>query len=270
MQLEGYRKVLAMLVPLVAAILNSIPVLPKIEMPTSYDLETFIPWVIGVVVMYTPTIIALIGSTYYTKKNVEEAKAFAAVSVAAAPAAPLMASKPVAVTPAMPAVKPTTIYQYADVDGIAKEIEAKYPNDPLKVAYTFYSTMNGFDLRLVQPKDRVKQSKEFIQKAKALFWDSFKKFTGLEPPTDGELANIYTVSYKIKKDYEKANGLVCSGKTFDEINSLLGAMDDFIKYDKAFALIGDESENLDWSTFSGRGYSPLDVPIYAGALVKKG
>lgn len=266
--MEGYRKILAALIPIIVGAINASVVGVNVPLPKEYDWTTLGVWLVEVIVLMIPTIVTLISTTYYTKKNVEEAKAFAAVE-AAAPTAPLAAFKPSVAAPGPAAVKPATIYQYADVDGIAKEIAAKYPNDPLKAAYTFYATMNGFDLRLVQPKDRVKQAKEFIAKAKELFWDSFKKYTGLEPPTDAELSNLYTVSYKIKKDYEKANGLVCSGKTFEEINALLGSMDDFLGYNKAFALIGDESENLDWSTFTGRGYSPLDVAIYAGALIDK-
>jgi hypothetical protein len=183
-----------------------------------------------------------------------------------------------AATPSVPASLPSTpaslstasaisiLYQYADVEALASTIKAKFKDNLLGAAYEFYDNMQNFDLKRVQPKERVKQATEFVHKSKQLFQEAFVGYTGIPVPADAVLANKAMARYSVKKDYEKANSIECSGKTFIEINNLLGYLDDFITIQQGLDLIGTESENLNWNTLGQ--VNPPAVGMYAGALLK--
>ena len=176
-------------------------------------------------------------------------------------------SVPSVIAPVNPNLDPVILYQYADVNEVAKKIKAMYPEtDALSPAYAFYRETQGYDLNRVQPDDRVKQAKEFVYMSQKLFNDGFKTYTKLEPPTLAELTNRPALLVKIKRDYEKANNLTCSGKTFEEINVLLGMMDDFVNFDKGFKLLGNQVSGLKWDNLRV-GYNPFDVALYAGSLI---
>lgn len=166
-------------------------------------------------------------------------------------------------------VTPESVYIYADVNAIADKIKNSYKADNvLDPAYEFYRQTNMFELSRVRAEDRVKQSKEFVDKSNQLFGEAFVKYTNLPLPTLSELTNRPALLFKLKRDYEKANNLGCSGKTFTELNMLLGFMDDFVNYYKGFDLIGKESASLNWGNLRA-GYNPFDVCIYAGSLVNE-
>jgi len=161
------------------------------------------------------------------------------------------------------------LWAYADVNTIADEIKQKLGKDELSAAYAFYNRMLDFDLLKVQPKMRVQQATEWIKKCEDLFFKGWKYYTQLEVPPMAEFANKAKVMFKVKQDYEKANNMVCSNKTFDEILNLIGMIDDFQMWDQGLDLVGTNSEGLDWGTFGGgRPVNPLDVAIYASSLNK--
>lgn len=261
--LDGYIRMITTAVSMILTVI----LLFVTDPAKATTIQEFVNGLIIPAIPQVANIIFVIVRTITDNKKIEAKKELQLagvlpVTTAAAPAAPATVAPVTQAT----AQGTATIYQYADVEAMANNIKAKFKDDALGAAYEFYRVMVNFDLKAVQPKERVNQAKDFVRKSKAMFQDAFTKFTGLAVPSDSVLANKAMARYAVKKDYEKANNLVCSGKAFDEINNLLGYLDDFITIEQGLDMLGSESENLNWGTLGQ--VNPMAVGVYAGALMK--
>lgn len=75
--LEGYRKLIAMFLPVVVGAINGLGTLPNIPVPKDYTWETLGQWALTVVISFLPTIITLIASAVYTGANVKTKEIYA-------------------------------------------------------------------------------------------------------------------------------------------------------------------------------------------------
>lgn len=75
--LEGWRKIIAMFLPVVVGAVNGIGVLPNIPLPTEYTWEALAQWAITVFISMLPTIFTLISTIVYTNANVKTKEIYA-------------------------------------------------------------------------------------------------------------------------------------------------------------------------------------------------
>lgn len=289
--LVGWRKILATLLPVVVAAINATVAGANVQVPESYDTITLVAWFMSLITTYLPTIITAISSAYYVKKNVEQdavhTETAASIAIAQAKASGVTdeakkADSVAAVQPAaaqsQKAADPTeskqVFYSVADADTMAADVEAELKKEnaftPVALAYAFRSRVLNFDIANVRPSDRVRQAEELVNKAKELFDKAIEDYTGSTAPTWEEYANLPKLQFRYKRDYEKANNLVCSGRSLEGINGLLNTMEDFVRYKAGRELIGSTpSESLLWNNImaGGRTINAFDVFEYAGSLV---
>ena len=79
MNLEGYRKLIAMFLPVVVGSINGLAVIPNIPLPKDYTWETLGGWTIMVIVLMIPTIVTAIAGVVYTNANVKQKVELAAL-----------------------------------------------------------------------------------------------------------------------------------------------------------------------------------------------
>jgi len=283
---------LATILPVVVAAINATVAGANVQVPESYDTITLLAWFLSLITTYLPTIITAISSAYYVKKNVEQdavhTETAASIAIAQAKAsggateeakkvdsvAVVQPAAAQASTVAEPTDSKQVFYSYADADILVADVEAGLKKDylytPINMAYTFRTRVMSFDIANVRPSDRVKQAEELVRKSKELFDKAIEDYTGSPAPTWEEYSNLPRLQFRYKRDYEKANNLVCSGRTLEEINALLNTMEDFVRYKAGRELIGNTpSESLLWYNImaGGRQVNSFDVFEYAGSLV---
>lgn len=263
--MEGYRKIIAALIPIIVGAINATVV--GINVPLPKDTSTWgglIQWLIEVVILMAPTVITIISTTYYTKKNVEEAKAFA-IAEATAPKPTITPKQPQSDPPASPVV-----YQYTDADALELSVIEKLKKanalTDLNLAFEYRVAIGSVPVNKVIEKDRVRQARELIDKSRCLFEKAFVSYTGQTAPSLADLSNLGILFFKIKKEYERANNIVCSNKTFEEIKSLLNFMDDYVRLDAGLIML-EQATELNYSNLPSE-YSALYMAEYAGSIVK--
>jgi hypothetical protein len=130
--------------------------------------------------------------------------------------------------------------------------------NPISRAFYFYPMVTRFDLREVPRTERVSEAKRLVDKAVDLFCEAFKHQTKLpKPPTQVEAASYHTYMAKLKKDYEKANGLTCSDTTFEQLRNLISYFNEiYAAQDGLAQLVG---KTVDFSIYGSGAYTPTQV-----------
>jgi len=257
--LDGYKKIIVTLLTLIAGSLGLFITDPA----KAQTIGQFLIDVIG------PVAITLVGIIYtVVQGNIDKEKVKAAPKIAAiseAKASPKVESAPAqqpAVAPVMPAA-PVDNYIPFDIDAAVGAAEESCRKDgqevtPISRAFYFYPQVTSFDLREVPKAKRIEESKRLVDKTVDLFSEAFKYQTKLpKPPTLVEANNYHAYLLKLKKDYEKANGLTCSDKTFDELRNLISYFNELYNAQDGLAQLAGKT--VDWSIYSGKSYGPLQV-----------
>jgi hypothetical protein len=223
-----------------------------------------------------PTIVITLVGIVYTivqgnidkekaKTAATEAKAQAIMAQEASPKADSAPAEQPAVAQAVQAA-PVETYKPIDLDAYVATAEraAKADGlvvDPLNRATYFWPCMANFDLREVPRQYRISESKRLVQKALDLLTEAFKWYTKLEAiPTPAQAANRNAFMLDLKKAYEKANNMLCSNKTFEELRYMVGDFNDL--YTALDGLNQLEGKTIDWSIYGeagNAGYGPLQV-----------
>ena len=204
------------------------------------------------------------GQKITAKKELQLAGILPVVPVlATAPAVP--APQPVArVNPAtLATAQAPAPYTPFDIDAAVGAAEESCRKDgvevtPISRAFYFYPLVTRFDLREVPRTDRLNEAKRLVDKAVELFSEAFKYQTKLpKPPTQAEAANYHGYMLKLKKDYEKANGLTCNDTTFEQLRNLVSYFNDI--YTAQDGLSQLSGKTVDWSIYGGGAYTPTQV-----------
>jgi hypothetical protein len=184
-----------------------------------------------------------------------------ALATAAAPA-PVPQVKQV--NPAALATAPTAPpYNPFDIDAAVGSAEEACRRDgvevtPISRAFYFYPMVTSFDLREVPRNERLSESKRLVDKAVDLFCEAFQYQTKLpKPPTPAEAANYHGFMAKLKKDYEKVNGLTCSDTTFEQLRNLIAYFNDVYTAQDGLASLAGKT--VDWSIYGGGAFTPTQV-----------
>jgi hypothetical protein len=260
--LQGWRKILATLLMIAIPAVNGTVVGVNLQEPKDYNTNTLIVWVIMALLQLVPAIATLIAGADYLKRNTEQniaaiesqAKDPKANSVAVAQ--PAAAQIPTLAAPDQP-------YKMVDLDAYITKAESNikadgFAVDPMKRAYYFYPAAAYFDLRPVPREYRIAQAKEFIGKSLALFTEAFLWYTKLPAaPTPTQASNYHAYSAQLKREYEAANNVPCSNKTFDELKSIVTYFNDLYTADDGLnQLMG---KTVDWSIYGGGAFTPTKV-----------
>ncbi|MFA5077948.1 MAG: hypothetical protein WC541_00510 [Dehalococcoidia bacterium] len=264
--LDGYKKIIVTILSLVAGSLGLFITDPA----KAQTVGQFLIDVLG------PVAVTLVGVIYtVVQGNIDrekvktvatEARAKAAAAQAApaeqSPKAESVAAQQPAVTPYIPAA-PADTYVPVDLDAAVGSAEESCRKDgvevtPVSRAFYFYPIVTRFDLREVPRERRVDEAKRLVDKAVELFSEAFKFQTKLaKPPTPAEAVNYHGYMLKLKKDYEKANNLTCSDKTFEELRNLVSYFNDlYTARDGLAQLIG---KTVDWSIYGSGAFTPTQV-----------
>jgi len=171
--------------------------------------------------------------------------------------------QPAAAQPVQAAVE---TYKPVDLDVMVGSAEAAIKKDgmvvdPLNRAVYTWPLVTNFDLRAVPRQYRISESKRLVQKALDLFTEAFKWYTKLDTvPTPAQAANRNSFMLELKKAFERANNMLCSNKTFEELRYLLGDFNNI--YTAIEGLDQLEGKTIDWSIYGeagNAGYGPLQV-----------
>jgi hypothetical protein len=167
------------------------------------------------------------------------------------------------VVPAMPTAPAASPYVPFDIDAAVGAAEESCRKDgvevtPISRAFYFYPQVTRFDLREVPRTERLSEAKRLVDKAVELFCEAFKYQTKLpKPPTQADAANYHGYMLKLKKDYEKANNLTCSDKTFEDLRNLVSYFNDI--YTAQDGLNQLSGKTVDWSIYGGGAFTPTQV-----------
>jgi hypothetical protein len=192
------------------------------------------------------------------KQSVENAVYPKTDGAASLPAAAPMVN-PAALATA-PAVPPYTPFDIGAAVGAAEEQCRKdgVEVNPISRAFYFYPFVTRFDLREVPRTERVSEAKRLVDKAVDLFCEAFKHQTKLpKPPTQLEAASYHTYMSKLKKDYEKANGLTCSDTTFEQLRNLISYFNEIYAAQDGLAQL--QGKTVDFSIYGSGAYTPTQV-----------
>ena len=262
--LDGYKKIIVTILSLVAGSLGLFITDPA----KAQTVGQFLIDVLG------PVAITLVGVIYTVvqgnidKEKVKSASTIAAITNAtptseASPKAESAAAKQPAVAPSIPAAPAPSSYVSFDLDaavGSAEECCRKDSQEvtPISRAFYFYPQVTRFDLREVPRQERIGEAKRLIDKAIELFVEAFKFQTKLaKPPTPAEANNYHAYMLKLKKDYEKANNLTCSDKTFEELRNLVSYFNEL--YAAQDGLNQLSGKTVDWSIYGSGAFTPTQV-----------
>jgi len=261
--LDGYKKIIITILTLIAGSLGLFITDPA----KAQTIGQFLIDVLG------PVAITLVGVIYTVvqgnidKEKVKSASTIAAITNAtptseASPKAESAAAKQPAVAPYIPAA-PVDNYVPVDLDAAVGSAEESCRKDgqevtPISRAFYFYPQVTRFDLREVPRQERIGEAKRLIDKAIELFVEAFKFQTKLlKPPTPAEANNYHAYMLKLKKDYEKANNLTCSDKTFEELRNLVSYFNEL--YAAQDGLNQLSGKTVDWSIYGSGAYTPTQV-----------
>jgi len=258
--LDGYKKIIVTLITIIAGSVGLFITDPA----KASTVGQFLIDVIG------PCAIVLVGIIYtivqgqIDKEKVKVAPKIAALQSEAkqSPKGDSVAAQQPAVTPCLPAA-PVDNYVPVDIDAAVGAAEESCRKDgqevtPISRAFYYYPIITNFDLREVPRDRRVSEAKRLVDKSVELFSEAFKYQTKLpKPPTLAEANNYHAYMGKLKKDYEKANNLTCSDKTFDDLKNLISYFNELYNAQDGLAQLNGKT--VDWSIYSGRAYSPTQV-----------
>jgi len=260
--LDGYKKIIVTLLTIIAGSLGLFITDPA----KAQTIGQFLVDVIG------PVAITLVGIIYtVVQGNIDKEKVKSSVIASVAKQSPdsnpspkvesAPAQQP-AVAPIMPAA-PVDNYTPFDIDAAVGAAEESCRKDgqevtPISRAFYFYPVVTSFDLREVPKAKRIEEARRLVDKAVELFCEAFKYQTKLPKlPTLAEANNYHAYLLKLKKEYEKANGLTCSDKTFDELRNLISYFNELYNAQDGLAQLSGKT--VDWSIYSGKSYSPTQV-----------
>jgi len=175
------------------------------------------------------------------------------------------ASTPSTVPAAAPSIPAAPVDNYIplDLDSALGSAEESCRRDgvevtPVSRAFYFYPIVTRFDLREVPREKRVDEAKRLVDRALELFVEAFKYQTKLpRPPTPAEAVNYHGYMLKLKKDYEKANNLTCSDRTFEELRNLISYFNDL--YTARDGLAQLSGKTVDWSIYGSGAFTPTQV-----------
>jgi hypothetical protein len=113
-------------------------------------------------------------------------------------------------------------------------------------------------MRDVPRQLRIGEAKRFVDKGVELFTEAFKFHTRLDaPPTPAQAANQHSYMFQLKKDYEKANNLLCSDKTFEDLRNLVAYFNDLYTAQDGLNRLTDKT--VDWSIYGSGSFTPTQV-----------
>ena len=260
--LDGYKKIIVTILSLVAGSLGLFITDPgKAQTVGQFLIDVLSPVAITLVgVIYT------IVQGQIDKEKVKTAATITGNSTSGevnqSPKAESAAAQQPAAAPCIPAA-PVDNYIPLDLDSAVGSAEESCRRDAVEVtpvsrAFYFYPIVTRFDLRDVPREKRVDEAKRLVDKAVELFVEAFKFQTKLpRPPTPAEAVNYHGYMLKLKKDYEKANNLTCSDKTFEELRNLISYFNDL--YTARDGLAQLSGKTVDWSIYGSGAFTPTQV-----------
>jgi len=257
--LDGYKKIIVTLLTIIAGSLGLFITDPA----KAQTVGQFLVDVIGPAAVVLVGIIYTIVQGQIDKEKVKAAPKIAAISeVKASPKAESAAAPQPVVAPFVPAA-PVVNYNPVDLDIAVGSAEESCRKDGIEVtpvsrAFYFYPQVTRFDLRDVPREKRICEAKRLVDKAVELFSEAFKYQTKLaKPPTSAEANNYHAYMLKLKKDYEKANNLACSDKTFEDLRNLVSYFNELYNAQDGLAQL--TGKTVDWSIYGGGAYTPTQV-----------
>ena len=255
--LDGYKKIIITILTLAAGSLGLFITDPA----KAQTIGQFLIDVLG------PVLVVLVGIIYtVVQGNIDKEKVKADAYYKAKAQIQAASPKAESVAVPQPAAAPVVEaenYKPVDLAACVARAEEAVKKDglmisPLNRAFYFWPYVTGFDLRDVPRQLRVSEAKSLLDKAVELFSDAFKFQTKLpKPPTPVEAANYHAYLFKLKKDYEKANNLLCSNKTFEDLRNLVGYFNDL--YTAQDGLNQLSGKTVDWSIYGGGAFTPTQV-----------
>jgi len=269
--LDGYKKIIVTLLTLIAGSLGLFITDPG----KAQTVGQFLTDVIGPVAITLVGVIYTVVQGQIDKEKVRTSSPAASSSKSGetdqSPKAcrdgssdPSASTPPAAATPA-PAIPAAPVDNYLPVDldaalGSAEESCRKDSQEvtPVSRAFYFYPIVTRFDLREVPREKRIDEAKRLVDKAIELFTEAFKFQTKLpKPPTPAEANSYHAYMLKLKKDYEKANNLTCSDKTFEELRNLISYFNDLSSARDGLAQLSGKT--VDWSIYGSGAFTPTQV-----------
>ena len=257
--LDGYKKIIVTLLTIIAGSLGLFITDPA----KAQTVGQFLVDVIGPAAVVLVGIIYTIVQGQIDKEKVKAAPKIAAISEAKqSPKAESAAAPQPAVAPFVPAA-PVDNYVSLDLDAAVGSAEESCRKDgvevtPVSRAFYFYPIVSHFDLREAPREKRICEAKRLIDKTVELFGEAFKFQTKLaKPPTAAEANNYHAYMLKLKKDYEKANNLTCSDKTFEDLRNLVSYFNELYNAQDGLAQL--TGKTVDWSIYGGGAFTPTQV-----------
>ena len=257
--LDGYKKIIVTILTLASAAVGLFITDPS----KAATIGQFLVDVLGPVMI---TIVGIIYTIVQGNIDKEKARSAAIISKAASPKAEGAVSAQAAapLVPASLATAPApSVYVPVDIDAVVGAAEERARKDgvevtPLSRAYYFYPYMTSFDLREVPRAERISEAKRLLDKSVDLFIEAFKYQTKLpKPPTPAEAANYHAYMLKLKKDYEKANGLTCSDSTFEHLRSTVSYFNELYSAQDGISQLSGKT--VDWSIYGNVAFTPTQV-----------
>jgi len=259
--LDGYKKIIVTLLTLASGMVGIFITDPA----KAQTIGQFLVDILG------PVLITLVGIVYtIVQGNIDkekaktvatEAKVQAIMAQEASPKADSVAAQPVA-APIVTAAEIET-YQPADLAKYVTAAEGSIKADgqmitPLSRAFYFWPYIAHFDLRDVPRQLRIGEAKRFVDKGVELFTEAFKFHTKLDAvPTPAQAGNQHSYMFQLKKDYEKANNLLCSDKTFEDLRNLIAYFNDLYTAQDGLNQLTDKT--VDWSIYGSGAFTPTQV-----------
>jgi len=256
--LDGYKKIIVTLLTIIAGSLGLFITDPA----KAQTVGQFLVDVIGPAAVVLVGIIYTIVQGQIDKEKVKAAPKIAAITSEAPPKAESVAAPQPVVAPVIPAA-PVDNYVPFDLDAAVGSAEESCRKDgvdvtPISRAFYFYPIVSHFDLREAPREKRICEAKRLIDKTVELFGEAFKFQTKLaKPPTAAEANNYHAYMLKLKKDYEKANNLTCSDKTFEDLRNLVSYFNELYNAQDGLAQL--TGKTVDWSIYGGGAFTPTQV-----------
>ena len=260
--LDGYKKIIVTLLTLASGIVGIFITDPA----KAQTIGQFLVDILG------PVLITLVGIVYtIVQGNIDKEKVRTSAVEARAQAVMAREVSPQAnsLAAALPAAAPLAVaadvetYQPADLARHITSAEGAIKADgqminPLSRAFYFWPCIAHFDLRDVPRQLRISEARRFVDKGVELFTDAFKFHTRLDaPPTPAQAANQHSYMFQLKKDYEKANNLLCSDKTFEDMRNLVAYFHDLYTAQDGLTQLTDKT--VDWSIYGAGAFTPTQV-----------
>jgi len=266
--LDGYKKIS---VTVLTTLLTCVLFFVKDPVHAS-TIEQFFS---GVLIPMVPVAVGMVYTVIQGSIDKEKVKAVAYVEKAKVTAAPASADVPAGEvsknviasearqSPGIATAATVETYTPVDIPALVAKAEENIKADgqmitPMTRAYYFWPSIVHFDLRDVPRQLRIDESKRLVDKGIELFTEAFKFHTRLaKPPTPAQAGNIHSYMLTLKKEYEKANNLLCSDKTFEDLRSMVTYFNDL--YTASDGLSQLAGKTIDWSVYGNTSFGPTQV-----------